>query len=124
MVWAFVAIGGALGAVSRYGLDRAIIGALGPTVLGTFLINITGSFALGVFVAVSPGRVSWPVEARLFAAVGFLGSYTTFSTLAVAGAQMLDSGETTRAFVNLFGSLAVGLAAAFAGILVGRAFAS
>ncbi len=124
MAWAFVAIGGALGALSRYGLDRAVIGALGPTVLGTFLINITGSFALGVFVAVSPGRVSWPAEARLFAAVGFLGSYTTFSTLTVAGAQMMASGETTRALVNLFGSLAVGLAAAFAGILVGRALAS
>ena len=124
MVWAFVAIGGALGAVSRYGLDRAVIGALGPTVLGTFLINITGSFALGVFVAVSPARVPWPVETRLFVAVGFLGSYTTFSTLTVAGAQMLDSGETTRALLNLFGSLAVGLAAAFAGILAGRALAS
>ena len=82
------------------------------------------AMARGVFVAVSPGRVSWPVEARLFAAVGFLGSYTTFSTLTVAGAQMLDSGEATRALVNLFGTLAVGLAAAFAGILVGRTLVS
>ncbi len=121
MTWALIAVGGALGAVSRYGLDRAVVGAIGPTVLGTFLINVTGSFALGVFVAVFEGRATWPVEARMFAAVGFLGSYTTFSTLTVAGAQMLEGGETTRALLNLFGSLAVGLAAAFAGILVGRA---
>ena len=110
-----------MGAISRYGLDRAVIGVIGPTVLGTFLINVTGSFALGVVVAVFEGRATWPIEARMFAAVGFLGSYTTFSTLTVAGAQMLEGGETTRALLNLFGSLAVGLAAAFAGILVGRA---
>ena len=121
MTWALIAAGGALGAISRYGLDRAVVGAIGPTVLGTFLINVTGSFALGVIVVMFDERVNWPVEARMFAAVGFLGSYTTFSTLTVAGAQMLDGGETTRALLNLFGSLAVGLAAAFAGILVGRA---
>ncbi len=121
MTWALIAVGGALGAMSRYGLDSAVVGAIGPTVLGTFLINVTGSFALGVFVALFEARSTWPIEARMFAAVGFLGSYTTFSTLTVAGAQMLDGGETTRALLNLFGSLAVGLAAAFAGLLVGRA---
>ena len=51
MPWLLVAIGGALGALSRYALDRAVVAALGPTALGIFLINVTGSFLLGLFVA-------------------------------------------------------------------------
>ena len=42
--WLLVALGGALGAVSRYGMDRAMVGLIGPTVMGTFAVNITGSF--------------------------------------------------------------------------------
>ena len=50
MSWILVAAGGALGALSRYALDRAVAAYIGPGVLGIFLINITGSFLLGVFV--------------------------------------------------------------------------
>ena len=120
MPWVLVAVGGALGAVSRYAIDRAVAAAIGPTVLGIFLINVTGSFLLGVFVAASAGE-DWPSSARLLIAVGFLGSYTTFSTLTVASIQLAESGEITRAALNILGSIAVGLIAALAGILVGRA---
>ena len=116
-----VALGGALGAVSRYALDRvatAIVG--GPTVLGILLINVSGSFLLGVFVGASDGQ-GWHSSARLLVAVGFLGSYTTFSTLTVASAQLAQSGEIGRAALNIVGSVALGLLAAFVGILVGRA---
>ena len=119
MPWLLVAIGGALGALSRYALDRAVVAALGPTVLGIFLINVTGSFLLGIFVASANDQ--WSSSYRLLIAVGFLGSYTTFSTLTVASVQLAQSGEITRAALNIGGSIAVGLAAAFAGILVGRA---
>ena len=115
-----VAVGGALGAVSRYAIDRAVTAMIGPTVLGIFLINVTGSFLLGVFVAASAGE-DWPSSARLLIAIGFLGSYTTFSTLMVASIQLAESGEITRAALNILGSIAVGLIAALAGILVGRA---
>lgn len=121
MQWLFVAGGGALGALSRYAIDRAVINTIGPTVWGTFLVNITGSFALGVFVAMAAERANWPIAARMFLAVGFLGSYTTFSTLTVAGVQLFDTGEITRALVNVVGSILVGLLAAFLGIVVGRA---
>ena len=120
MPWVLVAVGGALGAVSRYAIDRAVTAMIGPTVLGIFLINVTGSFLLGVFVAASAGE-DWPSSARLLIAVGFLGSYTTFSTLTVASIQLAESGEITRAALNILGSIAVGLIAALAGILVGRA---
>ena len=120
MPWILVAVGGALGAVSRYAIDRGVEAALGPTVLGIFLINVTGSFLLGVFVAASAGE-DWHSSARLLIAVGFLGSYTTFSTLTVASVQLAESGDITRAALNILGSIAVGLIAALAGILVGRA---
>ena len=120
MPWLLVAVGGALGALSRYALDRAVVAALGPTVLGILLINVTGSFLLGVFVTASDG-LGWPSSARMLVAVGFLGSYTTFSTLTVASVQLAESGELTRAALNIVGSIVIGLAAAFAGVLVGRA---
>ena len=107
--------------MSRYGLDRAVIGIIGPTVLGIFLINITGSFLLGLFVTLSEERTGWPMETRMLVAVGFLGSYTTFSTLTVASIQQVIGGDVTRAILNIGGSITIGLLAAFAGILVGRA---
>ena len=120
MHWLLVAAGGALGALSRYAIDRAVTAYVGPTVLGIFLINITGSFLLGVF-ATAYDVNEWPASTRLLIAVGFLGSYTTFSTLTVASVQLANSGDVARAALNIVGSIAVGLAAAFAGILVGRA---
>ncbi|MCH7745430.1 MAG: CrcB family protein [Chloroflexi bacterium] len=121
MQWLLVAFGGALGALSRFAIDRALINAIGPTVWGTFLVNITGSFALGVFVAMAAERTSWPIAARMLLAVGFLGSYTTFSTLTVASVQLFETGDIGRALFNVLGSIAVGLLAAFLGIVVGRA---
>ena len=74
LLWALVAAGGALGAMSRYGVDRAVNGVFGTTLLGTFAVNISGSFLLGLLVAVGAERMGVPDEARAFAAVGFLGS--------------------------------------------------
>ncbi len=119
MSWLLVAAGGALGALARYAVDRAVIVYMGPTVLGIFLVNVTGSFLLGVFASAYGGS-GWGVSTRLLIAVGFLGSYTTFSTLTVASAQLSEGGDVARASLNIVGSVAVGLAAAFAGLLVGR----
>ena len=121
LLWALVAAGGALGAMSRYGVDRAVNGVFGTSVLGTFAVNISGSFLLGLLVAAGAGRLGVPDEARAFAAVGFLGSYTTFSTLTVASVQLAGDGDWLRAAVNVIGSIVVGVIAAFAGVAVGRA---
>ena len=120
MEWLFVALGGSLGALSRFAVDRAVTAALGPGVLATFLVNIAGSFALGVFVAVELDRPTLPQAARPFLAAGFLASFTTFSTLTVASIQLIGDGHVARASANLLGSIAVGLAAALAGVVAGR----
>ena len=121
MQWLLVAMGGALGALSRIAIDRAVTGIIGPTAWGTFLINVAGSFALGVFVAIAMERTGWPDAVRPFVAAGFLASFTTFSTLTVSSVQMLNDGEIVRASLNVFGSIALGLLAAYLGIQVGRA---
>ena len=121
LVWALVASGGALGAVSRYAVDRAVNSILGTVVVGTFVANVSGSFLLGIVVAAVGGRIGLSEEARAFVAVGFLGSYTTFSTLAVATVQYSTHGDWARAGLNVVGSVVIGVIAALAGILVGRA---
>lgn len=120
MTYLLIALAAALGALSRHALDRAVVAALGPTTLGIFAVNVTGSFLLGLLITASDAN-QWPSAARLALAVGFLGSYTTFSTLTVASVQLADSGEVARAALNVVGSVAVGLLAAFLGIMAGRA---
>ena len=120
LLWALIAVGGALGAMSRYAVDRAVNDTFGTTVLGTFAANVSGSFLLGIVVAAASGRLGLPEEARLFVAVGFLGSYTTFSTLTVASVQLASDGDWMRAAVNITGSVVVGLVAALGGLTFGR----
>ena len=122
MIWVLVALGGGVGSVLRYGVGRLSVHYLGPTsVWGTFLVNVTGSFALGFFIALALERVAIPAQVRALIAVGFLGGYTTFSTLSLESIQLLESGETLRAVGSLLGNLVLGLLAAYLGLLLGRA---
>ena len=121
LLWALVALGGALGAMSRYAVDRSMSALMGPTALGTFVANISGSFLLGFLLAAASGRLGVSEEARIFLTVGFLGSYTTFSTLTVASVLLAGDGDWMHAVTNIAGSVVVGVAAALAGIMVGRA---
>ncbi|MEW6058778.1 MAG: CrcB family protein [Actinomycetota bacterium] len=111
-----VCLAGAAGALSRYGIGLAA-GASGLT-WATFGINVAGSFALGLLLPFADGLSP---EVRTALAVGFLGSFTTFSTFSVDGFLFLDSGRAGLAAVYLAGSVAAGVAAAFAGYELGRA---
>ena len=122
MVWLLVAIGGAAGSVLRYAVGRLAAHYLGAnTVVGTFAVNIAGSFALGVLATIFISRSDWPLELRAMATVGLLGGFTTFSTLAYDGVRLLSSGEYARAGLSIAANLIVGLIAAYLGALVGRA---
>ena len=120
MTLLLIAAGGALGALTRYYLDTAVLRLLGPTVLGIFLINITGSFLLGVLISSTEAYGGWQHNTRLFAGIGFLGSYTTFSALTVASVQFAREGDPTQAALNIGGSVVVGLAAALLGLYLGK----
>ena len=123
MVWVMVALGGAVGSVLRYGAERMAVTFIGPsTVLDTLFVNVTGSFALGVFITLTLERVSVPSEYRGLIAVGLLGGYTTFSTLSVEAMRLAESGEVMKAGLSVAGNIAVGLLAAYLGIQAARAF--
>lgn len=116
-----VGFGGALGAISRYWINTIVLTQFNSSLLATFLVNTSGSFVLGLFVGLLTSHPTWPLETRIFVAVGFLGSYTTFSTLSVATVQSLQKDDVLTAAINLGASVVLGLLAAFIGILIGRA---
>ncbi len=117
----WVGVGGFLGANARYLLGGWIAARLGPAFpYGTFVINVSGSFVLGLVMGASEGHVLSPVV-RLSAAIGFIGAYTTFSTWTYETMQLVENGSLLLAALNAFGSLAVGLGAVIAGLAAGRA---
>jgi CrcB protein len=120
-VLAAVAAGGALGAPARYGIALAVEVTPGTFPWGTFWINVSGSFALGVVLAVLLARFPADRFVRPFLATGFLGAYTTYSTFAVETDLLVRNGHTGVAVAYVAASVVAGFAAAGAGIGVGRA---
>jgi CrcB protein len=116
-----VGLGGAGGALARYGLDRLIEHHLVTVFpLSTFTINVTGCFLAGLAVAVLVDRHDLPAWIRTGVVVGFLGAYTTFSTFAQESRDLLAGGHLSLAAVNATASVVVGLLAVGAGTGVGR----
>lgn len=110
------AIGGA-GAVARFAVDSLIGRRAGTEFpLGTFLINMTGSFVLGLLSAAAIGSTT-----LFILGTGFLGSYTTFSTWIFESEQLAADGEYALAGANLALSAILGFALALAGWQIGRA---
>jgi CrcB protein len=119
-----VAVASALGGVCRYSLG-GVIARRSPGVFPweTLLVNVTGAFLLGLLFVVSTERYAVAPWLRAAVLVGFVGSYTTFSTWTLESWRLLEDGAYGLGLANLFGSLAAGLVATYAGIVVGRAVA-
>lgn len=120
MNWLLVALGGGLGAISRYGIDRLAIQLFDSKILGTFAVNMSGSFILGLIVSLATARIGFPNNYDLLFAVGFCGAYTTFSSITVTSIQLAESGDPYKAILNVFVSVLVGLIAAWFGLVLGR----
>jgi CrcB protein len=117
-----VALGGAAGSVTRYFVDGWVLDRTGTAFpYGTLVINLSGSFVLGVLAALTMDRALLPAEIRGPLMIGFLGAYTTFSTLMLESWRLLEGGQAVLALVNAAGSVAIGLVAVGAGLLLGRA---
>ena len=113
---ALIGVFGAAGALTRLGISNAIDARTFPW--ATLLINVTGSFALGVLLTWGATRLSHDVGSAL--AIGFLGAYTTYSTFAVDVTILGDDGRVTAAGVYLAATIVLGVAAASAGVALGR----
>jgi fluoride exporter len=119
VVWVGTGIFGALGALARFWVGGAVT-ARYPSDFpaGTFVVNLSGSFVLGLLTGV--GLQS---DLLMVLGTGFLGGYTTFSTWMVETQRLGEDGEQILLYVYLFGSLLAGLATAGVGWLLGGVFA-
>jgi len=116
-----VGLAGFAGAVARYLLDGRIAAATGGGFpWGTLVINLSGSLAIGMLFALITERAALPAEWRAPLMVGFVGSFTTFSTLTLESWRMIEDGAWLAAGGNLFGSLALGMIAVIGGVALGR----
>lgn len=117
-----IALGGALGAVSRFLLGNAVSRSVGSTLpYGTFVINIIGCFAMGLLMTIIVDRELLPAAWRLFLCVGLLGGFTTFSSFGYEALMLLTEGRLLAALAYVGGSVALGLVAAGVGVLCARA---
>lgn len=118
--WA-IAIGAAVGGVSRYYLASAVqqrVGASFPW--GTLLVNVTGSLLLGFLIRYALATPAVSVEMRALLTTGFCGGYTTFSTFSFETAALLEEGQYERAGAYVVGSVALSLVATFCGFILAR----
>ncbi len=121
MTLVFIAVGGAAGAISRYLLQGWVQDLAGDRFpWGTFVVNISGSFLLGVVFALSVDRAFLAPEVRVPVMIGFIGSYTTFSTLMLESWRLVEEGDYLFMLGNLIGSVVVGMVALVAGLAIGR----
>ena len=115
-IW--IAIGSALGGMGRYffsGVAARLIGETFPW--GTLIVNVVGSFVIGFFATLTgpDGRVFVGTNARQFVLVGFCGGYTTFSSFSLQTLSLMQDGEWAYAGFNIAVSVALCLAAVWAG---------
>lgn len=118
VLYALIALGGALGAIGRFFLSGVVANQFGATFpWGTLIVNVTGSFAIGFFAALTApeGRVFAGANTRQFFMTGVLGGYTTFSSFSIQTLNLAREGEWFRAGANTMGSVAACLLAVWLG---------
>jgi CrcB protein len=120
MLW-YIAIGSAIGGVSRYLVGGAFQRLTAGTFpVGTLLVNVTGSLLLGVILRYGVDTPSLTPELRAFLTVGLCGGYTTFSTFSYETAALMEDGQWTRAASYVALSVGVSLLATFLGFIAAR----
>jgi len=117
-----ISIAAILGANLRYLLSRVATGEFGPVFpFGTLIINVIGSFIVGLFVIWTTERVLLDPRWRLLVAVGFCGSFTTFSGYAFETMSLFERGQWGLMTANIVGNNLLCLAGALAGMALARA---
>ena len=117
----WVGLGGFLGANARYWLGGWIAERFGTQFpWGTFVINVTGSFILGLFATLITQRIIAAPHWRLLVAIGFVGAYTTFSTFEYETLTLAESGSMLRAIANVVFSVLAGFFAVWLGVKLAR----
>ncbi len=119
-----VMIGGAIGTLARYTISMLTLPISRELPWGTIMINITGSFVIGFFGTLTLAHGRFPVSenTRLFVMAGLCGGYTTFSAFSLQTLDLLRSGATLRAGINIVASVALCIGAVAVGHLIAAHF--
>jgi fluoride exporter len=117
-----VGIGGFFGSIARFWVGTYITYRMGAKFpYGTFIINVSGSFLIGLIVTLLAERTHWNANLLYLIPIGFIGAYTTFSTFAFEAFRSVRSGDILLALLYVTLSVCIGFVAVWLGILSGRA---
>ena len=116
-----IALGGALGAIARYEVAARIQSRIVSTFpWGTFVVNVSGCFIMGVVTTVLAEKVGLHQNWRFLVPIGFIGAYTTFSTFELETYRAVVTGGMTTGLANVLGSVAVGYMALWLGVVTAK----
>ena len=116
-----IAGGGALGALLRFWMSTSVYAVFGRDFpYGTLAVNVVGSFAMGILFVLLDEKFSLAPEWRAALLIGLLGAFTTFSTFSIETLNLMLSGETMKALLNVVLSVMVCIMATWLGLLLGR----
>jgi len=117
----WVGVAGAFGALARYGLSAWVARSNdGAFPIGTLIINVTGSFVLGLLFVLFTERFTTAPTLRAALTIGFLGAYTTFSTFSLETLRLIQDGAVGLAALNVAASVGAGLSAVWLGTVIAR----
>jgi CrcB protein len=117
-----VALGSAVGGCARYGVAGLVAKRWGSAFpWGTFVVNVTGCFVIGLFASFAAQRLALDPRWRLFVAVGLCGGYTTFSAFALETSKLVEGRDWLTAAANVVASVLAGLAAVWCGAALAKA---
>jgi fluoride exporter len=120
--YVMVGLGGCLGSMLRFWLGSYIGSKMGARFpYGTLVINITGSFLIGLVFALFTARTHWSPNWRYLIPIGFIGGYTTFSSFEYETLRMIQDGQIGLGFLYVALSVVVGFVAVWGGVMAGRA---
>jgi CrcB protein len=124
MKYLWIGLGGCTGAIARYWLGALINDRFGTRFpYGTFVVNMSGCFLIGLMITVLDERTNLPVGLRFLLPIGFVGAYTTFSTFEFETFRSATQGQMSIALLNVALSVVVGYIAVYLGVISGRVFA-
>ena len=117
----YIAAGGALGAMMRYGVSNGVHMLFGRDFpYGTLTVNVLGSLLIGLLYILLIERYSMGPQVRAILIIGVLGAFTTFSTFSLETYNLIEGGEFLKAILNVLLSVTLCLIAAWAGVMIGR----
>jgi fluoride exporter len=116
-----IAIGGAAGALCRYGMSNGVYVLLGRGFpYGTLAVNLLGSIIMGSAYVMMIERMDVSPEWRAGITIGLLGAFTTFSTFSIETLNLLESGESLKAGLNILLSVSLCISGCWLGMILGR----